>query len=600
MKKKKFKGAFLLAMGVCSVALTGCSLNNNAKTSESMNESQYSQITKQETTTTTQKITLEDTNQGDFSIVTSDGAYHIEDGIYTIYKGGTYVLAGVLEGQICVCVTEANSDNSYDVLLELNGVTITYDKDSPIYILESTIDTVSYDVDISAQSGTKNFIKDERSKKSSDTDTLGSAAIYAETDIKIKGKGELYVTAGYNNGIHSKDDIEIKNLTLYVNSLNNAIKGNDSVSIESGNITAISTGGDGIKTTNTGLSSKGNQKGSINISGGEVNIYSCCDGIDAAYDVVISDSAIINIYTDTYSSYTEEVYELTSLTTILTGRPGGGPGGGGDSFGGGGFSDGGNKNKSSHSAKGIKSDNEIFITGGEIYIKAYDDGIHAKNDTLIESLGSYGVGSIHICGGKISIDASDDGIHAENTINIENDAYINITNSYEGIEGNQIVFNGGSTYVYASDDALNATTCGVSNTPAVYINDGYVDLDCASGDTDTLDSNGYVYIRGGITVLKNRQSSYSSMTGGTLDVDYSISLEGGILLSFGTWCSEANIQATKSSNSTIGSGTYYIKDSSSNIIATTLLEQNYAGYRLFNKTSTTFSLCTDSKNITSF
>ena len=103
-------------MGVCFIALTGCSLNNNAKTSESMNESQYSQITKQETTTTTtQKITLEDTNQGDFSMVTSDGAYHIEDGIYTIYKGGTYVLSGVLEGQICVCVTEANSDNSYDL-----------------------------------------------------------------------------------------------------------------------------------------------------------------------------------------------------------------------------------------------------------------------------------------------------------------------------------------------------------------------------------------------------------------------------------------------------------------------------------------------------
>jgi hypothetical protein len=37
------------------------------------------------------------------------------------------------------------------------------------------------------------------------------------------------------------------------------------------------------------------------------------------------------------------------------------------------------------------------------------------------------------------------------------------------------------------------------------------------------------------------------MNGGKLDVDYIVSITGGVLMSFGTWCSEANVTATKSS-----------------------------------------------------
>ena len=46
-------------------------------------------------------------------------------------------------------------------------------------------------------------------------------------DLDIKGKGTLYVTSTYNNGIASTKDLTIKNLTLEVNVPNNALKGND-------------------------------------------------------------------------------------------------------------------------------------------------------------------------------------------------------------------------------------------------------------------------------------------------------------------------------------------------------------------------------------
>ena len=638
----------------------------------------------------------ENVNQGDFIIETSDGAYTVENNIYKITRGGTYTLSGSLDGQIYVMVSEANDLGSYDVTLELNGVTINYDLDSPMYIAKSSNEEISYNVDISAKSGTQNIINDNRVGEVDET--LGSAAIYSLVDLKLKGKGELYVNTAYNNGIHTKDDLEIKNLTLVVNALNNAVKGNDSISIESGNLVLISTGGDGLKTTNTGLSTKGNQKGSIEILGGNVSIYSACDGIDAAYDANISGDAKVTIYTSNYSSYSGEVvsglsetlylrvnnsssyrysayyydndgngvwvdavkmntssmggrnsysyytidvpsgytnvmfymfnssasnslteyvaksdgglintsYDMVSLSksgsslscsysTYSTNTQGGGMG----SFGPGAMN-GGNTEKSEYSAKGIKADNAINITGGEITITAYDDGLHANNENVIESTSSNGAGSIYISSGSVTIYASDDGIHADNQIEISNDAYINITYSWEGIEGNQIIFDGGTTYVYGKDDAVNAAKSGVTTTPAIYIKSGYIDLDSESGDTDTLDSNGNIYMTGGVVVLKNRQSQATSMTGGTIDLDGSFSMTGGILMSFGTWCNEVNMTADKSSTGTVSSGTYTIKDSSGNTVCQTNLAKNYTGYRLFNKTSDSYTIYLNDQAFVSF
>ncbi len=575
-----------------ALLLASCGVNSKEGIKEDINTTTTTQesISITPITTSIPEVDL-NVNDGEFSISTEDGAYIKNDNVYTIYQGGTYNLVGVLNGKIEVCVTTANASGIYDVVLELNGVTITYDKDSPIYILESTDTEISYDVEISAQNGTQNIINDLREKKSEE-ESLGEAAIYSEVDLKLKGKGELYVYGNYNNGIHTKDDLKIKNLTLVVNALNNAIKGNDSVTIESGSHTLISTGGDGIKTSNSSLSSKGNQKGIVSLTGGDIQIFACCDGIDSAYDVEISDGVNLSIYTDTYSSYTEEVFDSSENTNLTSLSFPGGQGGPGGSE--------GNTDKSSHSAKGIKASNEINISGGNIYIKAYDDGIHTNNDTIIESTNAYGNGIVNISGGEVIIEASDDGIHADTTINITDSAYINVKKAYEGIEANQIIFDGGTTYVYATDDAVNAALCGSTLTPAVYIKNGYIDLDCASGDTDTLDSNGNVYISGGVTVIKNRQQGTTSMTGGTLDVDYTVSITGGVLMSFGTWCSEANVTATKSSSSTLSSGIYTLKDSSGNEIATTTLAQSYYGYRLFNKTSDSYTLYKDSSVIVSF
>ena len=164
---------------------------------------------------------------------------------------------------------------------------------------------------IKSEENTYNCIVDARAEADDNPDNSssenGNAAIYATCDLKLVGKGALSVTGNYNNGIQSKDDISIKNVTIKVNAVNNAIKGNDEAAIESGEIIAISRKGDGIKTSNSSLSTKGKQKGNVIISGGNIDIYAACDGIYAAYGADVSGDGNLNIYTDTYSDYSEAV-----------------------------------------------------------------------------------------------------------------------------------------------------------------------------------------------------------------------------------------------------------------------------------------------------
>lgn len=281
----------------------------------------YTTNNKNTDTNVTSSITAQDTNvthaddadnykteiTGEFSITSTDGSTITQnDSVYTITQAGEYTVTGLLsEGQIVV-----DADDNAEITIVLNGTSITCSNGSPIYIKNAD------NVKIKSEENTYNCIVDARTEADDNSDNSssenGNAAIYAACDLKLVGKGALSVTGNYNNGIQSKDDISIKNVTIKVNAVNNAIKGNDEVAIESGEIIAISRKGDGIKTSNSSLSTKEKQKGNVIISGGNIDIYAACDGIDAAYGVDVSGDGNLNIYTDTYSDYSEAVAADTS------------------------------------------------------------------------------------------------------------------------------------------------------------------------------------------------------------------------------------------------------------------------------------------------
>lgn len=604
----------------------------------------YTTNNKNTDTTVTSSITAQDTNvthaddadnykteiTGEFNITSTDGSTITQnDSVYTITQAGEYTVTGLLsEGQIVV-----NADDNAEITIVLNGTSITCSNGSPIYIKNAD------NIKIKSEENTYNCIVDARAEADDNSDNSssenGNAAIYAACDLKLVGKGALSVTGNYNNGIQSKDDISIKNVTIKVNAVNNAIKGNDEVAIESGEIIAISRKGDGIKTSNSSLSNKGKQKGNVIISGGNIDIYAACDGIDAAYGVDVSGDGNLNIYTDTYSNYSEAVAadnSGSSASSVGTppdmnntqnnGNMGNPPDMNNSSsnsgnnrdmkgnFSGGnraangmpGNNGSGNSSKKSYSTKGIKAESEINISGTAINISSTDDGIHANSDSGVLETGEDGKGIISISGGTITISTGDDGIHADKELNIT-DGYINVLTSYEGLEAITINISGGQSFVYATDDGINACTGDGTSTPLINITGGYVDVTTGSGDTDGIDSNGSYTQSGGMVLVKGGSSS--GQVSGSIDVDGNITITGGTCIALGGICETPvnSVNAYVFSSVSFNTGSYCVKDSSGNEIISFTLNNSYSNGWICTSaltTNTEYTLYCDGSSLTNW
>lgn len=243
----------------------------------------------------------------------TENAYTYADNVLTfttITADTVYSISGELEGNI---VIDVDATGTYKFDLEMTGFTLTSDSINPITVLSGN------EVSLKAKNGYENYIYDNRTAIDSTDTTLYSAAVYSLVDLEMSGKGKLTIISENNNGIHTKDDLQVKNLTLSVTCVDNALKGNDSVEITNATTTLIATQGDCTKTTNSHINeTTGNQKGTVSIAGGTHNLYAACDGIDAAYNVLIEDSTtVLNIYTDTYSEYSETVTTVTESTYYI-------------------------------------------------------------------------------------------------------------------------------------------------------------------------------------------------------------------------------------------------------------------------------------------
>lgn len=616
--KRNCVAAVILTMCLMTA---GCARNSTSTTTASGGE-----------TTITSGITKDDTDvthaddaenyrvsiTGDFTVTsdTSDGVTQ-SGSVYTITKAGEYTVTGLLsEGQLIV-----DAGDEDEVTIVLNGTSITCSSGSPIYVKNAS------KVEIKSEDNSFNEVIDNRTEATEDSsDDAGNAAIYATCDLKLVGKGALVVTGNYNNGIQSKDDLSIKNVIVKVTAVNNAVKGHDAVDIESGNIIAISAKGDGIKTSNSSLSNKGNQKGIVTITGGNIDIYAACDGIDASYGVDISGDGNLNIYTDTYSEYSEEVTssgsssgtsasrnssanKTASANTVsyvaasdtIANAPGGFGGGnmggmdgqnGGNKAGGdrpgmpGDFNESGNSSGQSYSTKGIKAESEINISGFTINISSTDDGIHANSDSGVLETGEDGKGTIVINGGSITISSGDDGMHADKQLDV-NDGYINVVTSFEGLEAITINLNGGKIYVYATDDGINACTGDGKTSPIVNVTGGYIDVTTASGDTDGIDSNGNYVQTGGFVLVKGGSSSGN--VSGSIDVDGTVTITGGTCVALGGVC-ETPINSANAyvlSSVSFSSGRYSLKDASGNEVISFTVDGSFSNGWICSDTLTT-------------
>lgn len=469
----------------------------------------------------------------------TEGCYTLTEDTLTfsgVKEDTVYAVSGTFVGRIVIDAGEYKFD------LELCGLSLACETDVPISV------TGGDEVSVTAKKGTENFVYDKR-------EAVGeegiSGAIHADVDLEICGKGSLSVVSEQNNGIHGKDDLQVKNLTLTVHCVDNALKGNDSVEMTNCNAVLIATAGDGIKTSASDLSDKGNQRGDVTVLDSKVTVYAAFDGIDAAHDVIVGGETVLQICTDKYSSYTVQA----EVRGGPGGRPGGGvpPGGFGGGPGGPGGMQEGNPDKAEVSAKGIKAANAVSLAGGEIAVKSYDDAVHASNGTVLEN-GENALGNITVSGGVLTLYSNDDGMHADGTLCISGGT-VSVLGSYEGLEGNTVLITAGDVSVVSSDDGINST--GTSG-EGVRIEGGTLFVSAGGDgiDSNSRDSYKGIVFAGGDAVLISSSGGNSA-----IDTERGYTYESGRVLALmpmggmtneATHCSNFSSVATQKNVSASG------------------------------------------------
>lgn len=277
-----------------------------------------------------------------------------------ITASGTYHLTGTLnDGYISI---KAN-DNEGVVRLILDNVTIK-NSNGPAIVCSSGDDLVIELVD-------ENIISDGTSY-AADFDEDVRGAIYSKADLTFTGDGKLKLSANFQDGIVSKDDLKFNGGTYDIMAADDAIRGKDSVYVVSGDF-SISSRGDGIKSTNE----TDNGKGFVLIESGTFSISSGDDGIHAIRTLIIQDGDI-NIV-KSYEGLEAQVISINGgKISIVSSDDGINAGGGSDS-------------SNQGDAFGSDSSCILSVNGGKIYINSSGDGIDSN-------------GYIHFAGGEVVVD----------------------------------------------------------------------------------------------------------------------------------------------------------------------------------------------------
>lgn len=397
--------------------------------------------------------------------------YEIDGTDVSITAAGTYVFSGDCDnGSITV------KKGVTGVTIVLNGLTLTND-DSAAITLNKTAEA-----SLIAAAGTTNTVADTEGS----SDENAAVKVKSGAALVIGGTGTLTVDGNAKNGIKGAADavITVAEVKLNINAADDGLSCDDELNITGGTLN-ITAGGDAVKASpDTGENPDTTSLGNVTISGGTLTLSAAEDGIQADGDLTISGG-------------TFHVKTNGGHTTALT--------------------------DDSASCKGFKAGKTLTVTGGTLTVDSADDALHASTDVTIS-------------GGTLTLATGDDGVHADNDLVIgtkgassTSTPRINITASYEGLEGTAVTVYSGDIDVAASDDGVNAanSTLGEhSDKYAINIAGGDLYIDAGS---DGLDSNNDINITGG----KVEVYGADAMMDVAIDYDGTFTLSGGTLFGAG-------------------------------------------------------------------
>lgn len=386
-----------------------------------------------------------------------------------ITEEGIYVLSGnISNGKITI-----NATSSDKIQLILDGVNINNDICAAIYVKKAD------KVFITLNEGTTNYLS---SKSFTDDDIDG--VIYSKDDITFNGYGTLVIDS-VEHGIVGNDDVVLAQATYNINATKRGIDANDSIRFYNGTYNIVS-GKDAIK-----ADEDDETKGFIYVRDGEFNIDSLEDGFASSGLLqIISGEFIIK----TGGGFSKVLNELTvgegsngvtQPTDLLT------------------YTmqcirskdviiSGGEFDMSSYE-DAIHSNGNLLIEGGLLNIISGDDAVHADDQILITD-GEINVDDcyegieadfIEITGGNISVIGYDDGINvsSEDGVLIISGGVIYVSTKGDCIDSNgDFVMTGGyvtlkSEAIYTMGDGAVDVSGSISFTGGTIVDEDGNDID---------------------------------------------------------------------------------------------------------------------------
>ena len=438
------------------------------------------------------------------SATASSDSVKITGSTVTITEEATYILSGELsDGMIVV-----DAGDTAKLQLVLNGVHVTSKTSAALYILEAD------KVFVTLAEGTTNTLANAGSFTAIDDNNI-DAALFSKQDLTMNGTGALTVTSPAGHGIVCKDDLVITGGTYTVNSASHGLDANDSVRIANAALT-IDAGKDAFHAENTDDASLG----FVYIASGTIKAEAEGDGISAGAYMQIADGTI-DLLVGGGSENGSKEYSDNFGGFMGGDRPGGMRSADTQS-------DATDESSSSMKGlkatnsmlisggsitvdsadDSIHADVSVIINGGTFTIASGDDAIHAE-DTLTVTAGkiaiseSYeGLEALHIDiqGGDIQLKASDDGLNAaggtdqSGTTGGRDGMFGGGMGGHGGMSSHSngsIKVSGGNLYINSSGDGMDANG-------TLEISGGYtVVVGPTQGDTATLDYDTSGVITGG-------------------------------------------------------------------------------------------------------
>lgn len=370
------------------------------------------------------------------SVTSDEQSVSIEGSEITITKEGTYYVTGTLtDGRI---VVETTKDEKVQLILA--GVEIANTCTAGIYVRQS--DKVFITID----ENTTNTINTTIDESACDPDeTSIDAGIYSADDLTLNGLGTLNINTVYGSGIKSKDDLKLTCGTYNITVTKHGLVANDTLAIDDSTITVLTNGGytyapviepDADTNFNRpGIRSVEYSTMSQSLASQSYSSFTTSKGIKCDDLIYIKGGTIsLNTYDDAISSDTNLLIDGGDITIYagddaITSEYSNTITGGSINIG--------------YCYEGIEGQ-KVTITGGEIDIFCYDDGINASTSENYDQEQTY----IHITGGNIVMEIKED-------------------NEGDGLDSNgDILMTGGSVLI--------SGTTNTKDTPLDYDGDGQI------------------------------------------------------------------------------------------------------------------------------